>query len=147
MSISASIDIKLAFRDSQTISKVALIQSLLDFGWTFKDCGNMTYLPIGDEDKFDWKTENISVESLMVLLNEKEKRDEQIGVAMTWKDSGIGGDVLLMKNGEISVSLTINRRVIIDSDITDVNWYLVKLLPALNDNNLIVESFSYEEHI
>lgn len=145
MSVSASIDIRLGNRKDVPISKTQLIKQLLDFGWTLNDCGEVSYLPIGDEDRFDWQRENISTESLMVTLGEKEKRGELIGVAMTWKDTGIGGAFLLMENGEVSVCLTNNRKSL--EGITDVNWYLAKLLPAFSQNNLIVESFSYEEHL
>ena len=145
MSISASIDIKIALPDRVTASKIIIIQKLLDFGWTFNDYGKVSYLPIGDEGNFNWHIDNISVEKLMMILKEKEKRNEIIGIVMTWKETDIGGNVLLIKNGGISLCLTINRRVLVDSSITDINWYLVRILPAFCQDDLIVESFSYKE--
>jgi hypothetical protein len=90
MAVSASIDIRLGNQDVP-ISKSQLIKQLLDFGWTLNDCGKVSYLPIGDEDRFDWQREEISIESLMAILDEKEKHGETIGVAMTWQNSCIGG--------------------------------------------------------
>ena len=63
-----------------TASKVTIIQKLLDFGWTFNDYGKVSYLPIGDEDNFNWHIDDISVEKLMMILKEKEKRNEIIGI-------------------------------------------------------------------
>ncbi|GBG56948.1 hypothetical protein SPFL3102_02313 [Sporomusaceae bacterium FL31] len=146
MSVSASIDIKLTVRNG-IISKVTLIQKLLDFGWTFNDSGKITYLPIGDEDKFDWQSENISVDMLLMILREKVQRDELLGIVMTWKGTGVGGNILLKKTDELTFCLTINRRTISGSNVTDVNWYLVKLLPAFSQSDSTVESFSYEEHV
>lgn len=149
MSVSASIDIELAWRKEIVISKVRLIEKLLDFGWTFNDNGQGSYLPIDDKEDFNWQRENISPESLMLILKEKEKCDELIGVAMTWEKTGIGGEFLLMSNGVISINLSINRKLfnadIVNTKIMDVNWYLTRLLPVFNQEDIKVESFSYQE--
>lgn len=131
------------------ISKVRLIENLANFGWTFNDNGQVSYLPIGDKDDFNWQREDIVPEDLMMILKEKEKCGEPIGVAMTWKNTDIGGEFLLMNNGEILISLSINRKLlntgIVNVKNTDVNWYLTRLLPVFNQEDLKVESFSYQE--
>ena len=48
------------------------------------------------------------------------------------------------------VGLTNNRKILVDDGrfkITDVNWYLTKLLPVFNQGDTLVEYFTYEEHI
>lgn len=143
ISVSASIDICF----SKSISRMILLQQLIDFGWSYQDNGKVTYLPIGDEDDFDWQSECITIERLLEILSEKDTRGELIGVALTWENSNIGGNFLLRKNGAITVSLNINRRVIntvSSNTFTYINWYMSKLVPVINQ---FLETISYEEHI
>ena len=144
MSTFASINIAL----KQPASSIKIIQILLNYGWTFNDEGKVSYLPIGDDDNFDWQHEKIAVESLMKILEKKEQGKEALGVIMTWGETSIGGAFLFWQNGKILISLIINRKTFLSEsmfEITDVNWYLSKLLPAFNQDNFFIESFSYEE--
>lgn len=149
MSVSAYLEVKLSHPQIKKMSSVELIQRLLNQGWALNYDGEVSYLPLGDNDEFAWRAESISSESLLAILNEKEQRGELVGVVLTWKDSGIGGDFLVYNDGTLSVSLSINRKLIedVESGITDLNWYLVKLLPVFSGDGLQVESFSYEEHL
>ena len=70
-----------------------------------------------------------------------------LGSATVWAAPNIG---CRLKNGELSVSLNINRKLLYNDGsmrTTDINWYLDKLLPALNQDDMLIESFSYEEYI
>lgn len=109
----------------------------------------MSYLPLGDDDDFDWQRDNITVDSLLKVLREKEQKGELVGIVMTWKDTNIGGEFLLRNDGRIFVNLSMNLKLIesgMKIQITDLNWYLIKLLPAFSQDDLQVESFLYEEH-
>lgn len=151
LSVSSSIDVQLSYHKEIKISKVRLINELVNFGWTFNDNGQVSYLPIGDKDEFAWQRDNISIESLMRILQKKQELDEIIGIAMTWKNTNIGGAFLFINNGKINISLSINRKLlndgIINTKSTDVTWYLQRLLPVFNQGDLMVESFSYYEHV
>lgn len=150
MSISASIDIKLAKLNNNIVSPMEIIRSLLHYGWTFNDNGQVMYLLIGDKDTFDWKIDTTNQESLLKLLTEKENRGEIVGVVITWSNTGIGGTLLFFEKSSITINLTINRKTIKaaeEIEITDVNWYLTKLVPALKHNNHIIESILFKEHI
>lgn len=150
MSISASFDFALVSSQAKTISAVDTIQRMLQFGWVLNDGGVVSYLPLGDKDDYDWQRANITLEELLPILREKERQDEIIGVSMTWKDTDIGGVFLFRNDGEISISLSINRKVVdgnAGGEVTDVSWYLTKLLPAFSQGDLITESFLYKEHV
>jgi len=131
------------------MSSIKLIQRLLNYGWDLNDNGKVSYLPLGDNDEFAWRAESISSESLLAILNEKEQQGELVGIVLTWKDSRVGGDFLVYKDGTLSISLSINRKIIedVEGEITDLNWYLVKLLPVFKCDGWQVKSFSYEEHL
>lgn len=152
MSISASIDIKFVQCENNSISSIAILQKLLQFGWTFSDYGMVSYLPVGDNDDYDWQRENISTDSIMKILSIKEQKKENIGVVLTWKDTDIGGQFLLWNDGNLSINLTMNLKRLDGIDeinninITDVSWYFARIIPAFIDKELSVESFSYHEN-
>ena len=146
MSIAASIDIRLHKKRSGFISRIELIKRLLDFGWVFDVDGTISYLPIGDHDGFDWQFQKIGSKELFKILTQKEKNNERIGVSITWEETSVGG-ILLLQDDEISFSIDINRKRINDSSITDVSWYLPKLILPLNFEAIQVESIEFREHV
>jgi hypothetical protein len=150
MSVSASIQIELKKEILENVSIVKIVHLLLNFGWTLNDHGKTSYLPVGDRDVFDWQYEDVSFNHLKKVIQEKEKIGEVVGIVMTWKDENVGGSFLFFGKGKLSVSLDINRKLLVDSKefkITDVNWYLERLLPIFNQGETLVEYFTYEEHI
>jgi hypothetical protein len=150
MSVDASIDIKFSKSLHENISPIKIIRMLLDYGWTFNDYGKVSYLPVGDNDDYDWQREEMSTETLIDILMIKEHNHEDVVVTMTWQDTNIGGIFSFRKNGHLSINLVMNRKMYSDGnsiEMTDVNWYLSKLLPVLNQKDLRVEHFAYEEHV
>lgn len=143
MSKSASIDIVMS---TKVVECIDFIKNLLRFGWTFSDDGLVSYLPIGDDDNFDWKREKMEPSKLLSLLKKKEDKREMIGVVLTYKDTGVGGEFLFRMDKNISFSLSKNRKEIKDCNVTDVNWYITRILPAFEGLDSIVESVSWEEH-
>ncbi|WP_337034591.1 hypothetical protein [Paenibacillus illinoisensis] len=143
MSISSSIEIAL----SKPVARMIILQKLEEFGWSYNDHGKVTFLPVGDVDDFDWQHECIPLEELFKILAEKDNQKELIGVVMTWRDTNIGGTFLVRENGTIIMSPDINRRILnVESynKITDINWYMTKLVPVFGP---LLESIFYEEHV
>ncbi len=159
MSISASIDLRIVESSSgKIVSPIKTLGLLRSNGWNvFNKNGFVFYLPIGDNEMFDWIGNKIDEVPLMQILEEKEQKGELIGIGLTWQNTEIGGEVLLwsekemmLKNIHTSMSFCLTRdRKILDSHLkmTDVNWYLTKLLPTFDQKNVCVEYFTYEEHI
>lgn len=147
MSVSAYLELKVVHSQGCEMNPVALVEQLMDYGWEPSINYEMSYLPLGDDGDFDWETEKFNLESLMATLREKELQGELIGVVLTWKDSGIGGQFLVYEDGTLSISMSINRKFIdeVEEKITDLNWYLVRILPAFNREGQQVISFKYEE--
>lgn len=147
MSISASIDINLKADIVPSTISITAIQGLIGIGWTFDSDGNVFYLPLGDDDQFNWKTEFIHQEDLFNILKRKAELFELIGVSMTWQKSNVGGDFLFRSDGSISIALSINRKTITGCSSTDLSWYLERLLPGFSRVNLLIERLSYTEHL
>ncbi len=145
MSRSRSININL----KEELSSVEILKKLLEYGWTFKDCGKTTYLPIGDSEDFGWISENINKESLFKIIIEKENKKEVVGVVLTWENTEVGGSLLFWDMKSFSLNIRTNPKFVDNLegvDITDVSWYLENLLLPLNKNGNLVESFTYEEY-
>lgn len=146
MAISADIDVKWYAKGDSIISIVSIIRKLLGFGWSFNYEGGALYLPIGDE-YFDWERADFDGDDLIAIIHRKEKNGELIGVTMTWKETGIGGEFLFRQDNTFSICLTINRKVLYEGRYTDVNWYLEKVVLAFVGSNIGIESINFSESI
>lgn len=128
---------------SSTKSAVELIEALLNNGWSVNDHGHVAYLPFGDEDAFNWQ--HAALESwpkIVETLKQKEKSHELIGLVMTWKDAGIGGEFLFFPDGQkLAISWSVNRKTLQHyTDFTDHSWYLSRILPSLLQECIVIES-------
>ncbi|ENW81690.1 hypothetical protein F909_01374 [Acinetobacter sp. ANC 3929] len=141
MSVSSGLYIKIV---GVGYNPIRVLEIFHKAGWNFDDHGLKAYLPVHDNGNFDWFFDSISVEELFLILNEKNSLKELIGVVLTWEDSNIGGEFLLDSEGKVTVSLSINR-CMLSSGITDVNWYLEKIIPFIQFDNLKVENIKFEE--
>ena len=144
MSTLASIDIKLSRKKAFPISSESIIKALILSGWNAVNNGKILYLPLGDEDDFDWQEKALNQSDIFSIIEQKERNNEIVGVGITWKDTAIGGTLLINPAFDISFSLTINRKRLFDN-VTDVNWYLERLLPCLETDLMTVEHFSFSQ--
>lgn len=143
MADSISLDIKLAYNDN--INYKEIIQLLLDGGWTIEEQGTIVFLPLNDDDMFDWTSSNISIEEFFSIIDKKEKAEEIIGVELYWENTHIGGHLLLHSHFEFSFLMNINTKYTKASEsIPDYNWYAEKMIPCFNSRYHITEySFDF----
>lgn len=149
MSINASIDVRLSRNNNEKIYARKLISTLISDKWRLQDKDKISYLPLGDDDNYDWKSNEITINELMDIVDKKEDRGEKIGLIMLWDLTEIGVSLLIHSELELSFSCTINRKRLVNSDnrsITDINWYVEKIILLLKNNNYVIESFSFEEY-
>ena len=161
MSVEASIDLRIVrYATGAIVSPIEIVKILASCGWSFVNPeGYVYYLPVGDNDMFDWKDGKMDIPSLIKILEEKELENELIGVGMRWQNTEIGGEILLwperkMAEKKIHTSMSFcldGSRQVLSCEgyqkITDVNWYLTKLLPIFNQGDTLVEYYTYEEHV
>ena len=161
MSVSASIDLRIVdISSGEVILPTKTLTVLAKNGWDLiNQYGYAGYLPINDNDEFNWQGEKMTESSLMEIVQKKEDIGELIGVNIYWQNTDIGGSVLLYpekiaSQKKIHTPMSFicdgNRKILSDFGhfkITDVNWYLTKLLPTFNQGDTRVEYFTYEEHI
>lgn len=126
-------------------SHLAALHSLLAAGWDPNDHGILRYLPIGDDDDFDWNSTPIcDLSSVMAEVEAKVKNGEMVGIVLMFENTLVGGEWLFFPNGDVTFSPSVNRRVV--DGHSDVEWYLHRILPALARSEAIkVESWRWEE--
>lgn len=148
MSRSSSIDVKF---HAPNRSCCEILKMWMEAGWDLNDFGEITFLPIGDNGKFEWTslpyTEN-NVTYVLETLQTKQRLDELLGINLQWKETKTGGTLLLYHDQSCSFIANINRRTILDTmQITDVNWYLHHLLMPLLAHSVVVETVAWSEHV
>lgn len=114
-------------------------------GWGFAD-NQMEYLPIHDNDMFDWKKESLSLEKLFSVISQKQSIGELIGVVLYHNYSDKGITFLARNTKEINLSIDINRQKVND-EYTDISWYIMNIVAELEKSGCIIEYFEYREYI
>ena len=138
MSTIAYLDLELHARDDKMLSAKDILSLLVKHNWSFFMDGEAMFLPIGDDDMYDWQgTSTMSESALFDLAVQKSQLNERVGVSLYWKDSGVGGEVIIGRPNSLSFSLSANRRTIFDR-IPDVNWYLERLLPCFCEDGVCI---------
>lgn len=130
MSISFSLDVQLETNNCIHCRKI--VEILLLNNWNVLKNGKIAYLPFNDDNMFDWKVSNISVNEFLNLTDKKENANELIGVEIYWENTDIGGHLLLSSGTEFSFEWGINT-VYLESEIRipDLNWYAEKIIKSL----------------
>ena len=142
MSHSAGVDVSL-YSPNNKLSGTCVIDLLLKKGWTIDDHGFIFYLPLHDDEMFDWQREPVQKwPEIRTTLSQKERAEETIGLALTWQDSQIGGTFLVAASGtHFSADWQINRQQVkCTPTLTDHSWYLTRVLRPLLENGIQVKS-------
>lgn len=146
MSRSSWLDLDLYGRE---FDPLVILKILLEHQWTIDDYGRITYLPLGDNDEYAWESVPLTEEqSVMNILRTKDKHGELIGITLLWSESKIGGSFLIDRNDRsVSVSLNTNRKEHDDYPITDIAWYLGKLIPPLLESGYEIERIEWVDSV
>lgn len=99
--------------------------------WSEQQSGLVTFLPLGDKGDFDWTSAGMSGQEFLDLVERKQAEGEAVGVLLTWEESDTGGEFVLSPDGVLHVALSRNRKVEGSAPVTDVAWYLRRILPSL----------------
>lgn len=145
MSVDAGLIVR--FEQASDWSSVRLVRVLLDIGWRFDDGGFLVYLPLGDNDAFDWqREESCRSAEAWKTLEKKEQAGETIGVVLTWKDTQIGGEFRICPDATLSVSPSKNRQTCDSEGNTDVTWYLQRILPVRKPVGTAMVNWAWAEY-
>lgn len=126
-----------------------VIQLLNSVGWTYYDeDGSAEYLPPGDRDSYDWQIAEPDEGVLCSIISRKCERGEMVGLVMYYRDTGHGVTLLAQNTGEVHIIPNISR-VTLDGDdpdsLTDVSWYVARIVMKLMWQGCAVNGYSFEE--
>ncbi|WP_342565754.1 hypothetical protein NST84_11785 [Paenibacillus sp. FSL R7-0345] len=151
MSISAWIDIHLSEQSSTNLSAQDLIKQFVKEGWDYVNHnGEVTFLPLGDGDHFNWQSEVMNSACILNIIELKQAQQEIVGIQLLRRDSDIGCDMLLFNANHIGFSLSIARKSVENQgeiDMTDFSWYLERVLPVFKYAGLQVERVQCEQTV
>ena len=129
---------------SESIADVLKI--FQQIGWyIYNPQGKVEYLPIGDDDKYDWQCDEISERELYNIVSKKTARKEQIGVNLFYCNGTEGISLLAYNTSQILLSIAINRKTI-KGRYTDMSWYLENIIYRLLNIEVRLLSYKIEEY-
>jgi len=124
---------------------VDIIKVFQQIGWDiYNPQGKVEYLPVGDDENYDWQCDNMTESTFYDIISEKAINNEQIGVNLFYNNSKEGISLLAYDTNKIVLSLAINRRII-DEIHTDMVWYLVNIVYKFFNMGIRLISYKFEE--
>lgn len=147
MSREASFEINCE-RYSDRISEIIFLLNKL--GWKYYDTENtICYLPLGDDDDFNWQNKYLSKDQLQELISNKQDSSELIGLILYYENSDEGITLLAKNTKEISIDLNINRRTLGNNreSITDIGWYVNSIIQSMVNSGCVIDYIKFEEYI
>ena len=125
---------------------IDIIKIFQQIGWDiYNPQGKVEYLPIGDDDMFDWQHDKISLIKLYDIISEKMARKELVGVSLFYNNSVEGISLLANTTEEIMLSIDIYRRKI-NGYNTDMVWYLENIVYKFFDIGVRILSYTLQEY-
>ena len=141
MSRSASLSLDCSLYSSSITNIITLFNKI---GWGFVD-NKMEYLPVNDNDMFDWPKEPLSLEKLFSIISQKQNNGELIGVVLYHNKSDKGIDFLASDTKKINLGININRKKI-NNKYTDISWYIMNIVAELEKCGFRIENYKFYEY-
>lgn len=151
MGLSIGIDIKLYIKNNisnQNITQTDILKIFKKSQWKFADAqGQQTYLPLHDDESYDWNYGNFGDKYLFDIFELKEIAKEIIGVRLFWENSDLGIDLLISPDLTMTFSIERGNRPVTHYGITDFDWFLSRIIPLFNETDFIgIEYVEFMEH-
>ena len=128
---------------------IDIINLFNEIGWKYYDAEkNIMYLPLGDDDDFDWQKKFFTEDELQELINNKQDKFEHIGLNLYYENSEEGVILLARNTKEIIIDISINRRTIENNrdSITDIGWYFDNIIRKFKDRGCSIDCIKFEEY-
>ena len=123
-----------------------ILKLFQQIGWEiYNPQRKVEYLPIGDDDQYDWRCEEISEVKLYGVISEKIAKKEQIGVNLFYSNGTEGISLMAYNTSQIMLSITINRKTV-KGKYTDMAWYLEKIIYKFLNIDVRLLSYKIEEY-
>lgn len=128
---------------------IDVVRLLNELGWKYYDDEkNIEYLPLNDDDDFNWQKNYLSENQLQELINNKQNNLELVGINLYYENSYEGINLLAKSTSKIIIGLTINRKTIENNreSITDIGWYFNNIIQRLRERECPIDYIKFEEY-
>lgn len=123
-----------------------ILRIFQQIGWHIRNPqGKVEYLPIGDDDKYDWQCDEISESELYDIISKKIESKEQIGVNLFYRNGTEGISLMAYNTSQTILSITINRKTV-KGKYTDMSWYFENIVYKLLNADVRLLSYKIEEY-
>lgn len=124
---------------------VDILKIFQQIGWTIHNSqGKVEYLPIGDNDDYDWQCKKIEEINFYDIVTNKVANNELVGVNLFFNYGDEGISLLAYDTTQVTLGISINRRLI-DERHTDMIWYLKNIIYKFRDYGVELLSYRIEE--
>ncbi len=125
---------------------VDVLKIFQQIGWyIYNPQGKVEYLPIGDDDEYDWQCKEISEIELYDIISKKIAKKEQIGINLFYSNGTEGISLMAYNTSQIMLSITINRKTV-KGKYTDMAWYLENIIYKFLNIDVRLLSYKIEEY-
>lgn len=125
---------------------VEVLKIFQQIGWyIYNPQGKVEYLPIGDDDEYDWQCDEKSESELYDIISKKIASKEQIGINLFYCNGAEGISLMACNTSQIILSITINRKTV-KGKYTDMAWYLQNIIYKFVDIDVRLLSYKIEEY-
>lgn len=139
MSVDAGLSLQLSCKNGLR----SIVQALLSSEWG-PHAEGWHCVPL-DQDTSEWTLLGNNSREIEMLFSAKMAAKQVFGIRLWWKGGETGGEFLVFESGEIVFSPTTNR-VTLDGRVTDVSWYLERLLPVFQRSpGVVVDNWAWRE--
>lgn len=128
---------------------IDVINLFNELGWKhYNSEEKIEYLPLGDNDDFDWQNNFLSEKELQELINDKQDNLERVGINLYYENSVEGLTLLAKNTKEIIIDLSINRRTVEHNreSITDIGWYFNNIIQKMKERECPIDYIKFEEY-
>ena len=92
---------------------VEVLKIFQQIGWyIYNPQGKVEYLPIDDDDEYDWQCDEKTESELYDIISKKTASKEQIGVNLFYCNGAEGISLMACDTSQIILSITINRKTV-----------------------------------
>lgn len=136
--------------ESEGNEAVRILDALCNKGWSaYNKKNKIEFIPLGDDDRFDWQEDNISYVELRKIICQKQEKAEGIGFNLFYSGTDYGITLLFSSIKNIVISIGINRRSIDTQreSLTDFTWYFDTIIKNLLSQGIAVLSYRFEDYL
>ena len=125
---------------------VEVLKIFQQIGWyIYNPQGKVEYLPIYDDDEYDWQCDEKTESELYDIISKKTAGKEQIGINLFYCNGAEGISLMACDTSQIILSITINRKTV-KGKYTDMAWYLQNIIYKFLDIDVRLLSYKIEEY-